>query len=115
VVTAISPEVRANQVTGRVKFVDGQPARLRQNERTAVRVMLDERNQALKFERGSFIEPSTRAVYVVRGSQAVRTAVELGAASVSEIEALRGLSAGEVVVISDTRDLNQAPEFAISN
>ncbi len=114
-VTAISPEVRANQVTGRVKFVRGQPPRLRQNERAAVRIVLDERNAVLKFERGSFIEPSSRALYVVRGSQAVRVPVELGAASVSEIEVLRGLNVGDSVVISDTRDLNQAPEFAISN
>jgi HlyD family secretion protein len=114
-VTAISPEVRQNQVTGRVKFKDGQPAGLRQNERAAVRIVLDERDAVLKFERGSFIEPSTPALYVVRGARAVRTPVELGPASVAEIEVLRGLEPGDTVVTSDTRDVNQAPEFAISN
>jgi HlyD family secretion protein len=115
VVTAISPEVRQNQVTGRVKFRDGQPPGLRQNERAAVRVMLDERDGVLKFERGSFIDAATRTVYVVRGSEAVRVPVELGAASVAEIEVLRGLAPGDTVVTSDTRDLNQAAQFAISN
>ena len=113
-VTAISPEVRANQVTGRVKFSGGQPPGLRQNERTAVRIVLDERDNVLKFERGSFIDEATRAVYVVRGGRAVRVPVTLGAASVGEIEAVSGLAAGDRVVISDMRDANQAAEVAIS-
>jgi HlyD family secretion protein len=115
IVTAISPEVRQNQVTGRVKFRDGQPPGLRQNERAAVRIVLDERERVVKFERGSFIDSATRAVYVVRGSEAVRVPVELGANSVAEIEVLRGLAPGDTVVTSDTRDLNQAARFAISN
>jgi HlyD family secretion protein len=114
-VTAISPEVRQNQVTGRVKFANGQPPRLRQNERTAVRIVLDQRDNVLKFERGSFIEEGASSVYVVHGGRATRAPVRLGAASVSEIEVLGGLNAGDTVVISDTRDLNQAPDFAISN
>ncbi|HUA88376.1 MAG TPA: efflux RND transporter periplasmic adaptor subunit, partial [Steroidobacteraceae bacterium] len=76
-VTAISPEVRASQVTGRLQFKGAQPPRLRQNERAAVRIVLDEREQVLKFERGSFIEPTTRSVYVVHGTQAVQVPVQL--------------------------------------
>jgi len=114
-VAAISPEVRQNQVTGRVKFSGSQPAGLRQNERTAVRIVLDERDGVLKFEHGSFIDENTRAVYVARGSRALRVPVVLGAVSVAEIEVLRGLAAGDEVVISDMRDANQAPDFAISN
>jgi HlyD family secretion protein len=113
-VTAISPEVRQNQVTGRVKFNGDQPQGLRQNERTAVRIVLDERNNVLKFERGSFIDQSTRALYVVHGARAARVPVTLGAASVGEIEVVSGLAAGDQVVISDMRDSNQAAEVAIT-
>jgi HlyD family secretion protein len=115
VVTAISPEVRQNEVTGRVRFAAGQPPGLRQNERTAVRIVLDERNNVLKFERGSFIDESTRALYVLRGTRARRVPVVLGAASVGEVEVLSGLNPGDQVVISDMRDANQAPEVTISN
>jgi HlyD family secretion protein len=115
IVTAISPEVRQNQVIGRVKFRGAQPPGLRQNERTAVRIVLDERDNVLKFERGSFIDESTRALYVVRGSHALRVPVLLGAASVNEIEVVRGLSVGDQVVTSDMRDSNQAPDVAISH
>ena len=114
-VTAISPEVRQNEVVGRVKFTGGQPPGLRQNERTAVRIVLDERDGVLKFERGSFIDEASHAVYVARGSHAVRVPVVLGAPSVAEIEVVRGLKAGDQVVISDMRDANEAPEVAISN
>jgi HlyD family secretion protein len=114
-VTAISPEVRESQVTGRVKFTSTQQRGLRQNERASVRIVLDERDGVLKFERGAVTDEATRAVYVVRGNRAVREPVQLGAASVAEIEVLRGLSAGDKVLISDTRDFNSAPELVIAN
>jgi HlyD family secretion protein len=112
-VTAISPEVRQNEVTGRVKF-DAQPPGLRQNERASLRIILDERDNVLKFERGASIDETTRAVYVVRGEQAIRVPVQLGTASVTEIEALRGLQPGDQVVISDTRDFNDAAQLRIT-
>jgi len=111
-VTAISPEVRENEVTGRVKF-NAQPKGLRQNERASVRIVLDERDDVVQFQRGSNIDEATRAVYVVRGDQAVRTPVTLGAASISDIEVIRGLSLGDRVIISDTREFNDAPELLI--
>jgi HlyD family secretion protein len=115
VVTAISPEVRQNQVTGRVKFANEQPPGLRQNQRTSVRIVLDERNGVLKFERGSLIDEASSHVYVVRGDRAVRAPVALGAASVTEVEVLRGLAPGDRVIISDTRDFNDVPELLIAD
>jgi HlyD family secretion protein len=113
-VTAISPEVRQSQVTGRVRFKE-QPPGLRQNERASVRIVLDERQHVMKFERGPQIDEGTNHVYVIRGDHAVRTPVQLGAASVSEVEVLHGLSAGDRVIVSDTRDFNEAPDLLISN
>jgi len=77
--------------------------------------VLDERDNVLKFERGSFLDEAARTIYVVHGNRAQRVPVELGAASVAEIEVIRGLNAGDNVIISDTRDLNQAGEISISN
>ena len=112
-VTAISPEVRSGQVTGRVKFAGEQPPGLRQSQRGSVRIVIEQRANAMKFERSSDIASGTRAVYVVEGDQAILTPVELGAASVGEIEVLKGLSAGQEVVISGFGDLNDVPEFHI--
>lgn len=114
-VTAISPEVRQSQVTGRVKFTGEQPPRLRQNQRASLRIVLDERDNVARFERGSYIDETTPSVFVLRGDRAVRVPVQLGAASVSEIEVLRGLSAGDKVIVSDMRDFADTDEVAIAN
>lgn len=115
-VTAISPEVRQSEVIGRVKFKSASDERgLRQNERASLRIVLDERDNVVQFERGALIDEATRAVYVVHGDRAVRTPVQLGAASVSDIEVIRGLAPGDNVVISDTREFNDAPELLIGN
>jgi hypothetical protein len=74
VVTGISPEVRSGQVTGRVKFAGEQPPSLRQSQRGSVRIVIEQRAKALKFERSSDIVSGTKAVYVVDGDQAVLTA-----------------------------------------
>jgi HlyD family secretion protein len=115
VVTTISPEVRQSQVKGRVKFAGAQPPRLRQNQRAAVRITLDEREGVLKFERGPLIDDSTRAVYVINGERAERRLVELGTPSVAEIEVLRGLVAGDRVIISDMRKYRDAPEVIVTD
>ncbi len=112
-VTAISPEVRSGQVTGRVKFDGRQPPGLRQSQRGSVRIVIEQRAKARKFERSADIGPMTTAVYVVRDDTAVLTPVELGAASVGEIEVVSGLETGDEVVISGAGDLNGAPEFHI--
>src|SRR5262245_54446164 len=112
-VTAISPEVRSGQVTGRVKFAGEQPPRLRQSQRGSIRIVIDQRAKAMKFERSSDIVTGTKAVYVVDGDTAVLTPVELGAASVGEIEVVKGLKPGDQVVISGTGDMKEVPEFHI--
>jgi HlyD family secretion protein len=112
-VTGISPEVRSGQVTGRVKFAGEQPPGLRQSQRGSVRIVIEQRAKAMKFERSSDIASGTRAVYVVEGDQAILMPVELGAASVGEIEVLKGLTPGQEVVISGTGDLKDIPEFHI--
>lgn len=115
VVTEVSPDVRDGWVTGRARFVGAQPQDLRQNEQAAVRIVMGEHKNVLMVERGAFLDPATRFVYVVHGDQAIRTPIELGAASVSEIEVLSGLAAGDQVVISDTQDFNDAHQLRIAH
>ena len=54
-VSAISPEVRQGEVTGRVRLRE-IPAGLRQNQRVSVRILMDRRDNVLKVERGGFYE-----------------------------------------------------------
>ena len=114
VVTAISPDVQDGWVTGRARFAGSQPVGLRQNEQAAVRIVLGRHDDVLKVERGAFLSPETRHAYVLRGNEALRVPVELGGASISEIEVLRGLAAGDRVVISDTSAFDDANEVRIA-
>lgn len=112
-VTSISPEVKQSQVTGRIRFAGAMPPKLRQNQRASVRIVLDEREGVLSFDRGSQLGEGAQQLYVVRGDRAVLTDAELGAASIARIEALGGLAEGDRVIVSDTRDFGKAPEVLI--
>ena len=113
-VAGISPDVRNAQVTGRVRFSE-QPQGLRQNQRSSVRIVLDERNDVTKVARSAFQDSETRFVYVVRDDEAVRVPVEYGAAAIGEIEIRKGLEVGDTVVLSDMREYADAPSVLIAN
>jgi HlyD family secretion protein len=113
-VAGISPDVKNSQVTGRVRFAE-QPQGLRQNQRASVRIVLDERADVLKVARSAFQDSETRFVYVVRDDEAVRVPVEYGAAAIGEMEIRSGLQPGDVVVLSDMREYNDAPSVLIAN
>lgn len=114
-VSAISPEVRGGEVTGRVKLRD-VPAGLRQNQRVSVRILMDRRDDVLKIERGGFYEAGGGATaYVVRDGVAERRPIKTGAVSVREIEILEGLREGDQVVISDTDEFKNAARVMLAD
>jgi HlyD family secretion protein len=99
---SVSPEVINSTVSARVRFVGEQPAGLRQNQRVSARIVLESREDALVVERGPFYDTGGgRIVYRVDGDVAVRTSIQTGSTSVSQIEILDGLAEGDVVIISE--------------
>jgi HlyD family secretion protein len=115
-VTAISPEVRQGEVTGRVRFKNEVPAGLRQNQRVSVRILMDRRDVVLKVERGGFYEAGGgKVAYVVRGGSAERVPIETGAASVREVEITHGLAEGDQIVISDTDGFKNAARVLLAD
>jgi HlyD family secretion protein len=111
-VTTVSPEVKDNEVSGRLKFAGTAPIGLRQNQRMNVRIIMDSRKDVVKVERGGFIDAGG-TVYVVEGPMARRRTARLGAMSVGEVEILSGVSPGEQMVISSLGDFNDAPEVRL--
>jgi HlyD family secretion protein len=115
-VTAISPEVRQSEVTGRVRFKGELPAGLRQNQRVSVRILMDRRDGVLKVERGAFYEAGGgKVAYVVRGEAAERTPIETGAASVREVEITGGLAEGDRIIVSDTDEFADAARVLLAD
>ncbi|HEX4871650.1 MAG TPA: HlyD family efflux transporter periplasmic adaptor subunit [Nevskiaceae bacterium] len=112
--TAISPEVANNQVTGRVAFDGAPPAELRQNQRLSVRLILQRRASALQLPRGSFVESGGgREVWKLVDGVLTRVPVRLGAIAVDRVEILEGLSEGEVVVIAGEQDFGEAERLVL--
>ena len=114
VITSISPEVQQSEVKGRLRFADQLPPGVRQNQRVSVRIVLDQRDRALKVERGAFVDAGSYA-YVVDGDTARRTPVQLGVMSMGEVEVLSGLKEGDAVVISSVEEFSGAPEVRLAN
>lgn len=107
-VTAVSPEVVANQVAATVAFTD-QPAGLKQNQRLTTRLVFESKKDVLKVARGAFVDATGgRTAFVVDGKMATLRPITLGVTSASEVEVLTGLSAGETIVVSDTSAFGDA-------
>ena len=113
-VTSISPEVQQSEVKGRLRFAENLPPGVRQNQRVSVRIVLDQRADTLKLERGAFVDAGS-FVYVVEGDTARRRPVQLGAMSMGEVEIVSGLKEGESVVVSSVEDFTGAPEARLAN
>ncbi|GAB3730036.1 efflux RND transporter periplasmic adaptor subunit [Luteimonas pelagia] len=114
-VSSVSPEVVDGEVTGRLRFVDGQPPGLRQNQRMSVRILLDTREDVLMVDRGPFVEQGGgRSAYVMDGGTAVRRPVSTGAGSLNAVEIVDGVAEGDRIVVSGADLFGDAERIRIS-
>jgi HlyD family secretion protein len=109
-VTRISPQVVNSQVVATVAFDGELPRGLKQNQRLTTRLTFESKRNVLKVARGAFLESEGgRAAYVVDDkNSATRREIVTGATSVGEVEIVRGLQAGERIVVSDTTAFQHA-------
>jgi HlyD family secretion protein len=115
-VSAVSPEVRSGQVTGRLRFSGETPQGLRQNQRLSTRIVLESRDDVLKVQRGAFLDSGGgRLAYVVQGDVAVRRPIRTGAASVSEVEILEGLQPGDRIIISNLGEFERVETVRLAD
>src|SRR5262249_8667234 len=109
-----SPEVMNSEVKGRVRFADKLPAGVRQNQRVNVRIVLDQRQDTLKVERGAFVDAGSYA-YVVEGDMARKGPVTVGVMRLGEVESVSGLKEGESVVVSSVEEFSGVPEARLAD
>jgi HlyD family secretion protein len=102
-VSSIAPEVEGSRVRGRVAFQGAIPSGLKQNQRVSTKLLLETRTDVLKVPRGPFLEDGAgRRAYVLEDGIAVLRPIQIGAVSLTEVEIVSGLEAGEQLIISDT-------------
>ena len=114
---AVSPEIVSNQVRSRIRFVGDSPDNLRQNQRLTTRILLENRPDVLKLQRGQFLESGGgRVAYVLRDDDtAVRRSIETGARSLGAVEILSGLQEGDRVIISGIDQFGGAETVLITD
>ena len=115
-ISAVSPEVRQGQVTGRLRFSGDIPQGLRQNQRLSTRIVLESRDDVLKVARGQFLDADGgRIAYLVHDDIAVRTAIRTGASSIADVEVLEGLSPGDRIIISNLGELDRVERVRLTD
>jgi len=115
-VSAVSPEVKQGQVSGRLRFSTEVPQGLRQNQRVSARIVLESRDNVLKVPRGAFLDSGGgRVAYVVHDDIASRAQIQPGAASISEVEIVSGLAEGDAIIISNLGEFERASAIRLTN
>jgi HlyD family secretion protein len=116
IVSAVSPEVKQGQVSGRLRFSKAVPQGLRQNQRLSSRIILEQRDGVVKVARGQFLDSGGgRIAYVVQDDIATRAKIQTGATSVSEVEILDGLSPGDHIIVSSTSEFERAQTIRLTD
>jgi len=114
---AVSPEIVANQVRSRVRFLDQMPSKIRQNQRLTTRILIEERPNVLKLQRGQFLDSGGGRIAYVLGADGVaeRRAITIGARSLAAVEIASGLVEGETVVTSSIDQFRGAETVFITD
>ena len=114
---AVSPEIVANQVRSRVRFTGETPSNIRQNQRLTTRILIEERPNVLKLQRGQFLDSGGGRIAYVLGDDGVahRRAITIGARSLAAVEIASGLSEGDRVVTSSLDQFQGAETVFISD
>jgi HlyD family secretion protein len=115
-VRSVSPEVVDGNVATRLEFVGQRPAGLRQNQRLTARILIEERPDVLKIERGPFLETGggNTAYFVVDGI-AERRPIRTGAVSLDAVEIISGAALGDRLVVTGADAFGDAQRVRIAN
>lgn len=115
-VRSVSPEVVDGNVATRLEFVDQRPAGLRQNQRLTARILIEERQNVLKIERGTFLDAGGgHSAYVVEDGVAERRQIQTGAVSLDAVEILAGAKVGDRIVVTGADAFRDAQRVRIAN
>jgi len=114
-VASVQPKVENGIITFFVRLQDKNHRALRSNLRVEVFVLTDFRPNVLRVKNGPFFTGlPEQAVFVVQGNKAVRRMVHTGASNLDFVELQGEVAAGEVVLISNTKEYAHLKEFELT-
>lgn len=112
---AISPEVLSGQVVVRLRFTEGTPENLRQNQRLTAKIILERKEDILLVERGALLDNFDGYVYKLNEDKALKTKVNIGSRSLRQVEILEGLNKGDTVIISPLDVATSVQEILVTD
>jgi HlyD family secretion protein len=114
-VRSVSPEVVEGNVATRIEFGDQRPAGLRQNQRLTARILIEERPNVIKVERGPFLETGGgTSAYFVEDGIAERRPIRAGAISLDAVEIVSGAKPGDRIVVTGADAFENAQRVRIA-
>jgi HlyD family secretion protein len=113
-ITAVLPTIKDGAATAQIRLEDKASRLLRANLRVDVFVVTAQKHRVLRVKRGSFAAEGRQDVFVVRGSKAVRTAVQLGISNFEYVEIVAGLMEGDEVITTETQDYMHLKEVSLT-
>jgi HlyD family secretion protein len=115
-VRSVSPEVVDGNVATRLEFAKDRPAGLRQNQRLTARILIEEKPDVLKVERGPFLETGGgNSAYFVEDGMAEKRMIRVGADSLDAVEITAGAQVGDQIVITGADTFDNAQRVRIAN
>jgi HlyD family secretion protein len=115
-IRSVAPEVVNGNVAARLEFGDKRPEGLRQNQRLTARILIEERPNVLKVERGSFLETGGASfAYFVEDGVAEKRPIRTGSISLDSVELLSGAKVGDQIVVSGADTFGTAQRVRIAN
>lgn len=114
-VRSVSPEVVDGSVATRIELGDKRPEGLRQNQRLTARILIEERPNVLKVERGGFVDAGGgSSAYFVEDGVAERRAIRIGAASIDAVEIVAGAKVGDRIVVAGAEGFGTAQRVRLA-
>ncbi|MDX2128341.1 MAG: HlyD family efflux transporter periplasmic adaptor subunit [Chloroherpetonaceae bacterium] len=111
---SIQPTVENGVVKIFITLDQSKQSSFRSNQRVDVTLIAGKRLATLRVKKGAMITANSKpAVFVVRGSKAIRTEIVLGISNSDYIEILGGLLEGDEIILSDMKEYAGAKEISI--
>jgi HlyD family secretion protein len=116
-VTRVYPQVREGRIQLDLEFAQEAPLDLVSGQTLQGELQLGSDLPAVVLPAGAFLEDTGgRWIFVVSkdGASAVRREIEIGRRSTGQVEVLRGLAAGERVIVSSYREMTRADRIDLN-
>ena len=115
-IVSISPSVTGNVIQFKIRLADKNHPLLRPNLKVDVYVITSFRKNVVRVKNGPFYKgANSQMVFVEQGNKLVRHEVTFGESNFDYVEVVKGLNAGEKVVVSDMSDYERHQELKIKN